>query len=96
MDWYDTKTNAQKGMCMRELYNFTIGKEEHPVQTLYDIEDLRETLFKAGICLDDNNLYTCFVNALPATEEGSAWRLSPTSQSPRACPATSSPPGTSS
>ena len=25
VDWYDTKTNAQKGVCMRQLYNFKIG-----------------------------------------------------------------------
>ena len=23
--WYDTKTNAQKGVCMRQLYNFKPG-----------------------------------------------------------------------
>ena len=30
-DWYDTKTNAQKGLCMRQLYNFKIGEEDDPV-----------------------------------------------------------------
>ena len=25
VDWYDTKTNAQNGVCMRQLYNFKIG-----------------------------------------------------------------------
>ncbi|CAN0366676.1 unnamed protein product [Laminaria digitata] len=68
MDWYDTKTNAQKGMCMRELYNFTIGKEDNPVERLYAIEDLREKLVNAGMSVDDNTLYSCFVNALPAAE----------------------------
>ena len=30
--WYDTKTNAQKGVCMRQLYNFKIGVESDPVE----------------------------------------------------------------
>ncbi|CAN0316506.1 unnamed protein product, partial [Scytosiphon promiscuus] len=68
LDWYDTKTNAQKGMCMRELYNFKIGKEDNPVEKLYAIEDLREKLVNAGMSVDDNTLYSCFVNALPSAE----------------------------
>ena len=35
VDWYDTKTNAQKGTCMWQLYSFQIGKEDDPVEKLY-------------------------------------------------------------
>ncbi|CAN0515542.1 unnamed protein product, partial [Laminaria digitata] len=53
---------------MRELYNFTVGKEGNPVERLYAIEDLREKLVNAGMSVEDNTLYSCFVNALPAAE----------------------------
>ena len=33
-DWYETKTNAQKGVCMRQLYNFEIGVESDPVEVI--------------------------------------------------------------
>lgn len=32
VDLYDTKTNGQKGVCMRQLYNFTTGKKDDPVE----------------------------------------------------------------
>ena len=32
VDWHDTKTNAQKGTCMRELYTFMIKKDDDPVE----------------------------------------------------------------
>ena len=35
---------------------------------LYAIEDLREKLVNAGRSVDDNTLYSCFVNALPTAE----------------------------
>ena len=69
VDWYDTKTNAQKGMCMRELYNFKIGNEDNPVEKLYAIEDLREKLVHAGMSADDNTLYSCSLNAHPTAED---------------------------
>ena len=53
MDWCETKTNAQKGMCIQELYNITIGKEENPIERLYDIEDLSEKLVNAGMSVDE-------------------------------------------
>ena len=53
---------------MRELYNFTIRKDDDPVEKLYAMEGLREKLNSAGISVDDNTLYTCFVSALPAAE----------------------------
>ena len=53
---------------MRELYNFTIKKEDGPVGKLYAMEDLGDKLNNAGISVDDNTLYTCFVSALPAAE----------------------------
>ena len=43
---------------MRELYNFTIKKEDDPVEKLYATEDLHEKLNNAGISVDDNTLYT--------------------------------------
>ena len=68
VNWYDTKTNAQKGTCMREtLYDFTMKKEDDPVE-LYAKEDLREKFNNAGISVDDNTLYTCFVAAVPTAE----------------------------
>ena len=66
--WRDTKTNAQKGTCTRELYNFTIKKDDTPVEIFCTMEDLREKPNNAGISVDDNTLYTCFVSALPAAE----------------------------
>ena len=53
---------------MRELYNVKIGKADNPVEKLYAIEDLREKLVNAGRSVDDNTLYSCFVNALPTAE----------------------------
>ena len=68
VDWYDTKTNAQKGLCMRQLHRFEIGKQQNPVEKLYEIEDLRVKLENAGLSVDDNTLYSCFVSALPSPE----------------------------
>ena len=67
-DWYDTKTNAQKGLCMRQLYNFKIGAEDDPVEKLFEMEDLHVKLNNAGMSVDSNTLYACFVSALPAAE----------------------------
>lgn len=44
MDWYDTKTNGQKRVCMRQLFNFKIGKQDDPVEKFYEMEDLRVKL----------------------------------------------------
>ena len=68
LDWCDTKTNALKGTCMRELYNFKIGKQDNPVEKFYEIEDLRVKLLNAGMTVDDDTLYSCFVSALPSAE----------------------------
>ena len=68
LDWYDTKTNAQKGTCMRELYNFKVGKQDDPVEKFYEIEDLRVKLLNAGMTVDDDTLYSCFVSSLPSSE----------------------------
>lgn len=51
---------------MRTLYSFTTGKGGNPVEKLYAFEDLGETLVNATIIVDDNTLYPCFINALPA------------------------------
>ena len=67
-EWYDTKSNAQKGVCMRELYRYKIEKEDDPVEKLYEMEDLRVKLINADMSVDDNTLYACFVSALPADE----------------------------
>ena len=67
-DWYDTKTNAQKGLCLRQLYNFKIGAEDDPVEKLFEMEDLHVKLNNAGMSVDSNTLYACFVSALPAAE----------------------------
>lgn len=56
-------------MCMRQLYNFKIGKEDNLVEKLYAIEDLREKLIDAGKSVDDNTQYSCFVDALPTAEK---------------------------
>ena len=53
---------------LRELYNFTMKKDDDPVEKLYAMEDLRERLNNAGISVDDNNLYTCFVSAFPVAK----------------------------
>ena len=53
---------------MRELYNFTMKKDDDPVEKIYAMEDFREKLNNARISVDDNTLYTCVVSALPAAE----------------------------
>ena len=50
---------------MRELYNFTMKKDDDPVEKIYAMEDFREKLNNARISVDDNTLYTCVVSALP-------------------------------
>lgn len=34
----------------------------------YEIEDLHVKLTNAGVSVDDNTLYLCFIDALPTTE----------------------------
>ena len=54
---------------MRQLYNFKIGAEDDPVgKKLFEMEDLHVKLNNAGMSVDSNTLYACFVSALPAAE----------------------------
>ena len=68
VNWYATKTNARKGACLPQLYSFKIGTEDDPVEKLFEMEDLRVKLNNAGISVDSDTLYACFVSALPAAE----------------------------
>ena len=45
-----------------------MGSEMCIRDRLYAIEDLREKLVNAGMSVNDNTLYSCFVNALPTAE----------------------------
>ena len=47
--WYDTKNNAQKGVCMRQLFHFKIGTKDDPVDKLCEMEDLHVKLNNAGV-----------------------------------------------
>ena len=42
-DWYDPATNAQKGVCMRQLCSFKIGVGDALGKTIFEMEDLRAT-----------------------------------------------------
>ena len=53
---------------MRQLYNFKIGVERDPVEKLFEMEDLHVKLNNAGMSVDSDTLYACFVSALPAAE----------------------------
>ena len=53
---------------MRQLYSFKIKTEDDPVEKLFEMEDLRVKLNNAGISVDSDTLYACFVSALPAAE----------------------------
>ena len=53
---------------MRQLYNFKIGVEDDPVEKLFEMEDLHVKLNNAGMSVDSDTLYACFVSALPAAE----------------------------
>ena len=53
---------------MRQLYSLTIGVEIDPVEKLLEMEDLRVELNNAGMSVDNDTLYACFVSALPAAE----------------------------
>ena len=47
---------------------FKIGAEDDPVEELFEMEDLHVKLNNAGMSVDSNTLYACFVSALPAAE----------------------------
>ena len=47
---------------------FKIGAEDDPVEKLFEMEDLHVKLNNAGMSVDSNTLYACFVSALPAAE----------------------------
>ena len=49
-------------------YHFKIGKQDNQVTNFYEIEDLRVKLNHAGMSVDDDTLYSCFISALPANE----------------------------
>ena len=53
---------------MRQLYNFKIGTEDDPVEELFEMEDLHVTQNNAGMSVDSDPLYTCFVFAVPAAK----------------------------
>ena len=57
-----------KRECMGQLYNFKIGGGSDPVDELFDMEDLHVKLNNAGISVNSDTLYACFVSALlPST-----------------------------
>ena len=53
---------------MRQLYCFNIRTEDDPVEKLFEMEDMRVKLNNAGMSVDSETLYACFVSALPAAE----------------------------
>ena len=53
---------------MRHLYNYKIGMESDPAEKLFEMEDLHVKLNNAGMSVDSDTLYACFVSALPAAE----------------------------
>ena len=50
---------------MRQLYNVTVGVESDPVEKLFEMEDVHVKLNNAGMSVDSDTLYACFVSALP-------------------------------
>ncbi|CAN0489075.1 unnamed protein product, partial [Laminaria digitata] len=64
--WYDPQTIGAKYDLFRRLNSFRISTGSNPQAEMGRIEDLASEMRTAGMILDDNMLYTIFLDALPS------------------------------
>ncbi|CAN0566731.1 unnamed protein product, partial [Laminaria digitata] len=64
--WYGPQTTGAKSDLSRRLNSFKIATGSNPQAEMGRIEDLAAEMRTAGMILDDNMLYTIFLDALPS------------------------------
>lgn len=67
-EWHGPKTNAQKLTLQQQMFDFKIGKKD-PIESLFEMEALQTKIQNAGVSMDANTTYTCYMRALPETFE---------------------------
>ncbi|CAN0570681.1 unnamed protein product, partial [Laminaria digitata] len=63
--WYGPQTTGAKSDPSGRLNSFRIATGSNPQAEMGRIEDLAAEMRTAGMILDDNMLYTIFLDALP-------------------------------
>ncbi|CAN0549976.1 unnamed protein product, partial [Laminaria digitata] len=66
LEWYGPQTTGAKSDLSRRLNSFKIATASNPQADMGRIEDLAAEMRTAGMILDDNMLYTIFLDALPS------------------------------
>ncbi|CAN0539687.1 unnamed protein product, partial [Laminaria digitata] len=66
LEWYDPQPTGSKSDLSRRLNSFKIATGSNPHAEIGRIEDLAAEMRSAGMILDDNMLYTIFLDALPS------------------------------
>ncbi|CAN0558775.1 unnamed protein product, partial [Laminaria digitata] len=61
--WYGPQTAGAKSDLSRSLHSFKIATGSNPQAEMGRIEDLAAEMRTAGMILDDNMLYTIFLDA---------------------------------
>ncbi|CAN0161081.1 unnamed protein product, partial [Laminaria digitata] len=64
--WYGPQTTGAKSDLSRRLNSFKIATSSNPQAEMGRIEDLAAEMRTAGMIIDDNMLYTIFLDALPS------------------------------
>ncbi|CAM9977731.1 unnamed protein product, partial [Laminaria digitata] len=66
LEWYGPQTTGAKSDLSRHLNIFKMATGSNPQAEMGRIEDLAAEMRTAGMILDDNMLYTIFLDALPS------------------------------
>ena len=66
LKWYSAQTVGQQVVLRKKLHNFQIPKGSDPVQKMLEIEDHAEQMRDAGMHVDDQDVYSTYVSALPS------------------------------
>ncbi|CAN0519492.1 unnamed protein product, partial [Laminaria digitata] len=66
LEWYGPQTTGAKSDLSRRLNSFKIGTGSNPQAKIGRIEDLAAEMRSAGMILDEDMLYTIFLDALPS------------------------------
>ncbi|CAN0535643.1 unnamed protein product, partial [Laminaria digitata] len=64
--WYGPQTTGAKSDLSRRLNSFRTATGSKPQAEMGRIEDFAAEMRTAGMILDDNMLYTIFLDALPS------------------------------
>ena len=66
LKWYSAQTVGQQVVLRKKLHNFQIPKGSDPVQKMLEIEDHAEQMSDAGMHVDDQDVYSTYVSAIPS------------------------------